>query len=79
MSFYKQNSLIKVFNENIHLIALVVGGAYYIGNTLFDLNYRFKIINYEKQIETTLTKAKLHSEYMMLTNQLKYELDSHLE
>lgn len=79
MAFYKQSLSVKTFYENVHLVAPVFAGTYFIGNTLLDLGYRTRARNYEKEIQNTIQKAKLHSSCMMLTNQLKFEVDNHLE
>lgn len=79
MSFYTKNLSIKTFYENIHLVSPVFGGAYYVGNSMIDLIYRYKIRNYEKLFENTLIKARLHSKCIILTNKLKYDPDRHLE
>ena len=79
MQFYKQSLSVRTFYENVHLITPVFAGIYFVGNTFMDLGFRSKVKNYEKNISETLTKAKLHSHCMMLTNELKFDPDRHLE
>ena len=79
MQFYRQSLSVRTFYENIHLIAPVFAGTYFVGNTLMDLGFKNKVKNYEKNITDTLIKARLHSHCMMLTNQLKFDPDRHLE
>jgi len=79
MQFYRQSLSVKTFYENINLIALVFAGTYFIGNTFMELGFKSKLKNYEKNINETLIKARLHSHCMMLTNELKFDPDRHLE
>lgn len=79
MQFSRQSLSVRTFYENIHLITPVFAGTYFVGNTFMDLRFRSKVKTYEKNISETLTKARLHSHCMMLTNQLKFDPDRHLE
>ncbi len=79
MQFYKQSLSVKTFYDNIHLITPVFAGTYFVGNSLMEFGFRFKVKNYEKNISETLNKAKLHSYCMLLTNELKFDPDRHLE
>jgi len=79
MGFYRQCFSVKTFYENIHLITPVFATTYFIGNTFINLGYKSQFAKFEKNTENTLEKARLHSQCMMLTNQLKYDPDRHLE
>jgi hypothetical protein len=79
MQFYRQSLSVKTFYENIQLIIPVFAATYFVGNTFMDLGFRNRVKNFEKNIAETLIKARLHSHCMMLSNQLKYDPDRHLE
>lgn len=78
MQICKHSLAVKTFYENISSITPIFAGTYFVGNALMYVIFRSNTKNYEKILSDTLEKARLHSNCMMLSNNLKYDPDRHL-